>query len=160
MNALLAVMRLHKKKGSVGMSPSPQKKRGSSLTDLEISSGTPGSSSLAIVPYCDEFSRISQLYAGVSAPVPAPMPLADTPSVAATAAPVASESQSVASPAHASIPEPPAAEKPVTWSALNQDPPLMFRKSGDMVEKGELVAGPEGSLAERSIRVAKHTRRV
>ena len=92
--------------------------------------------------------------------MPAPVPLADTPSVAPPAAPVASETQSVASPVHASIREPASAEKPVTWSALNKDPPLMFRKSGDVVEKGELFTGPEGSLAERSIRAAKHTRRV
>ena len=145
MNALLAVMRLHKKRGSsAGLTPSPKKKGGSSEAIADIAE-TPSlsSSSTAMVPYCDEVARISQLYAGVAIG-----PFDATPSVAADLgpAPVAA----IADREPVAVPEPiDTGSKPITWTALNKDPPLFFRKSGDSVEKAELVAGPGGSLVER-----------
>ena len=152
MNALLAVMRLHKKRGSSpGLASSPKKafKGGSSEAIADIAE-TPGqsSSSTAILPYCDEFARISMLYAGGSiGPFDAP------PSDAADLdqAPVAPVAAIADLAPAAPEPEPiiDTGSKPITWTALNEDPPLLFRKSGDSVEKAELVVGPGGSPVER-----------
>ena len=145
MNALLAVIRLHKKRGSsAGLTPSPKKKGGSSEAIADIAE-TPGlsSSSTAILPYCDEFARISQLYAGVRIG-----PFDATPSVAADLGPAPVAAIADREPVVESEPID-TGSKPITWTALNEDPPILFRKSGDSVEKAELVAGPGGSLVER-----------
>ena len=146
MNALLAVMRLHKKRGSSpGLTSSPKKtfKGGSSEAIADIAE-TPGqsSSSTAILP---EFARISMLYAGGSIG-----PFDATPSVAADLEPAPVAAIADLAPA-APEPEPiiDTGSKPITWTALNEDPPLLFRKSGDSVEKAELVVGPAGSPVER-----------
>ena len=53
-------------------------------------------------------------------------------------------------PAPVAEPEPiDTGSKPITWTALSEDPPMLFRKSGDSVEKAELAVGPGGSPVER-----------
>ena len=57
--------------------------------------------------------------------------------------------------ASAPVPVADASPVPITWSALHQKPPVMYRMVDGVIEEAKLVAGPEGSRAQRGTRLQR-----
>lgn len=130
-NALLAVLRLHKNQGDGSGSASP-----APVPTLPLPS-----SSAEPLPMSDELARISAIYAGDAYGLP--------PAVSAPAAAPAVSASDLVTPMPACHPAPgpalpPSSSKEVTWTALNQVPPLLYRQGASGIEQAELNAGPGG----------------